>query len=163
MTTVKWASIPEWSHYEVSTDGQVRSLDKWVGNRTIKGRVRALNYHQNSYVYVRLRDGARSKNCRVHRLVLLAFAGPCPPGHESRHLNGKSADNRIENLEWALHSPNMQDRVTHGTHNNASKTHCPHGHAYDEENTYYRKNGGRVCRACNREACRRRYLTKKQA
>lgn len=33
-----------------------------------------------------------------------------------------------------------------------SRTHCPHGHAYDEENTYIRpKTGHRVCRACARK------------
>jgi hypothetical protein len=35
---------------------------------------------------------------------------------------------------------------------NARKTHCPRGHAYDEENTYIHPvRGYRVCRACGRE------------
>jgi hypothetical protein len=41
-----------------------------------------------------------------------------------------------------------------GAHN-AAKTHCPHGHAYDEKNTYVH-NGQRFCRACNRSRTRRR-------
>jgi len=31
----------------------------------------------------------------------------------------------------------------HGT-----ETHCPHGHPYSPENTYYRKRGGRECKTC---------------
>lgn len=35
---------------------------------------------------------------------------------------------------------------------NISKTHCPMGHEYTIDNTYYRpKNRGRKCRRCNRE------------
>ncbi len=30
------------------------------------------------------------------------------------------------------------------------RTHCPRGHAYDEENTYRTSNGGRGCRECRR-------------
>lgn len=32
----------------------------------------------------------------------------------------------------------------------ASRTHCPAGHPYDEENTYRRADGSRKCRACHR-------------
>jgi hypothetical protein len=35
---------------------------------------------------------------------------------------------------------------------NRLKTHCPHGHPYDEENTRMTPHGGRACRACNRAA-----------
>ncbi len=31
----------------------------------------------------------------------------------------------------------------------AAITHCPHGHLYDEANTYINKEGTRICRACN--------------
>jgi len=40
------------------------------------------------------------------------------------------------------------DVTAHGAHN-AAKTHCPHGHPYDEANTYV-YNNQRFCRACNR-------------
>jgi hypothetical protein len=39
----------------------------------------------------------------------------------------------------------------------ASKTHCPDGHEYDEENTYVKPDGVRVCRKCRR----RRYHERK--
>lgn len=38
-----------------------------------------------------------------------------------------------------------------------SKTHCINGHEYLPENTYWRKNGGRVCRTCHILRMRRTY------
>lgn len=61
--------------------------------------------------------GIFRKTQYVHRLVLLGFKGPCPPGHEGAHLNGNSFDNRIENLDWKTPSANQLDRKLHGTNN----------------------------------------------
>ena len=48
------------------------------------------------------------------------------------------------------------------SHHSKYKTHCKHGHIYDEENTYYlKKSGTRTCRACSRESSRK-YLLKKK-
>lgn len=40
------------------------------------------------------------------------------------------------------------------------KTHCPNGHAYDEANTRYEKDGSRKCRACDRERHRAKSAAK---
>lgn len=45
----------------------------------------------------------------------------------------------------------------------AAKTHCPSGHAYDEVNTYYAKNGQRMCRRCCRERMRRKRTLNREA
>lgn len=42
---------------------------------------------------------------------------------------------------------------------NARKTHCPHGHPYDEANTLVSK-GKRFCRECHRQSNRRRAAAK---
>jgi hypothetical protein len=44
------------------------------------------------------------------------------------------------------------------TTGNAAKTHCSHGHPFDEENTYIYKNRKRHCRAC--DAARKRAAKK---
>ena len=161
----KWVSVHDWPFYEVSSKGRVRSTDKVVranahgGTRTIKGKIRTLQLNpRNGYVYCSLRDSGRSKNLRVHRLVLEAFVGPCPDGMEALHIDGNKLDNSVENLRWGTHSENMLDKVAHGKDHNASKTHCINGHEYNEENTHYRKNGTRYCRLCNneRQSLRRR-------
>ena len=50
----------------------------------------------------------------LHQLVLFAFVGPCPPGMECRHKNGKKADNRRHNLAWGTPKENGEDKVRHG-------------------------------------------------
>lgn len=40
---------------------------------------------------------------------------------------------------------------------NASVTHCPQGHEYNEENTYHPPSGGRKCRTCQAMRLRERY------
>lgn len=44
---------------------------------------------------------------------------------------------------------------------NAGKVACIHGHPFDAENTYVRRDGGRGCKACNREA-QREYAERQQ-
>lgn len=39
---------------------------------------------------------------------------------------------------------------------NKTRTHCPQGHAYDDQNTHVRSDGWRQCRACGRQAARAR-------
>ena len=50
----------------------------------------------------------------VHILVLEAFKGPCPPGHQARHLNDVGSDNRVDNLEWGTLSDNKVDAAKNG-------------------------------------------------
>lgn len=63
---------------------------------------------------LRVGPGAR-RMCSIHRLVLEAFVGPCPAGHEAAHLNGDSRDNRLINLAWVTASENNRHKVAHGT------------------------------------------------
>lgn len=45
---------------------------------------------------------------------------------------------------------------------NAAKTHCPHGHGYDEGNTRFNKDGSRACRSCERKRARK-YMALRRA
>lgn len=48
--------------------------------------------------------------------------------------------------------PKVQEKRTASLRARAALiTHCPHGHLYDEANTYYGRNGGKICRKCNAE------------
>lgn len=115
------------------------------------------------YLRITLAAGAgKIKTPSVHTLVCTAFHGPKPsPEHEVRHLNGVHDDNRAENLAWGTRSHNMRDALRHGTHPQASKTHCPQGHPYDQSNTrvYTKTKQGwvnRVCRTCEKTRRARR-------
>ena len=50
----------------------------------------------------------------VHRLVLEAFVGPCPPGLETCHRNDDSSDNRLRNLRWGTSLSNSADAISNG-------------------------------------------------
>jgi hypothetical protein len=79
--------------------------------------LRKVTATENRYRYISVRrPGARwSTHLYVHRAVLLAWVGPCPPGQEGRHLNGDRQDNRVENLAWSTHLENIRDKHIHGT------------------------------------------------
>lgn len=115
----RWRPIVGYEgYYEVSDDGQVRSLWKRVGPSAhlTKQPVRVLNPGLSAgYVTVSLhRDGKRATK-RIHVLVLEAFRGPRPDGFDASHLNGDRSDNRIENLIWESRRANLQRQRGHGT------------------------------------------------
>jgi len=60
-----------------------------------------------------------------------------------------------KHLYAGTYSENAVDCVRRGRHPNKNKTHCPQGHAYDEENTYITPKGHRACKECVRESGRR--------
>lgn len=133
----------------MSDQGRVRSLAR----PRHPGRVLKPRLDSQGYALVTLSQDDQQRTRFVHRLVALAFLGPCPPGREVRHLDGDPANCRVGNLAYGTHRENELDKRTHGTHHNAVKTHCPQGHEYTPENTYVepRRATGRRCKAC-REA-----------
>lgn len=68
---------------------------------------------KDGYRHVTLSSGRRRERAHVARLVLLAFAGPCPEGHEALHGNGRRWDNRLANLRWGTRPQNRADRERH--------------------------------------------------
>lgn len=53
-------------------------------------------------------NGLKAKRL-VHRMVLEAFVGECPPGMEGCHRDNKTANNALDNLRWDTHLGNMAD------------------------------------------------------
>lgn len=140
----EWRAVPGYEgKYEVSDDGQVRSLRR---NITLRAATTPLGYK-----YVALCGKTR----RVHQLVLEGFVGPRPDGLITRHLNGKPGDNRLENLAYGTMKENAADALAHGVLPVAARDHCHNGHKYTPENTSWdlRPNGRyiRRCRICRRE------------
>lgn len=105
MTPERWLPVPGWPAYEVSDLGNVRK-----GDRPITAFDQGSNHFQ-----VWLRRGGERKQLYVHRLVLTAFVGQCPPGMQCRHLDGNGANNRLDNLRWGTPSENNIDQLRHGT------------------------------------------------
>lgn len=120
----KWKFIPGYEKsYMVSDKGRVKSLDRVV---ILKATKTAKEYSQvrkgkllkpgrntkQGHVTVSL---GRRNSINVHRLVMLAFEGPCPEGHEVLHNNGKAWDNRFVNLRYGTRAENNIDASRHGT------------------------------------------------
>jgi hypothetical protein len=75
----------------------------------------ALSRMSSGYVDIQLFKEGRSYHCLVHRLILLAFVGQPPHGHEAFHRNNNPGDNRLSNLKWATKKENQQHRKMFGT------------------------------------------------
>lgn len=146
--------------YEVSNLGQVRSVDRVVGNgQPLRGRLLTLGVTSDGkYLFVNLWRENRYKSFRVHALVAEAFIGPRPPKMLVLHGNGRSFDNRLSNLRYGTHSDNLHDAVSHGTHWCARRACCIRGHEFGGANLI-RDSRQRRCRACLM-ASRRRHDSK---
>lgn len=126
--TERWLPVVGWEdRYEVSDQGAVRSLAKsWYGRNQFgqeflcsrAGRLLKQQYKDNrgvSYYRVHLCDSDRQRWPWVHTLILEAFVGLAPPGHECAHLDGNTRHNYLNNLTWKTTFGNYEDRVRHGT------------------------------------------------
>ncbi len=74
--------------------------------------------------------------------------GPVPDGLELDHLCRTHLCVRPSHLEAVTPRENVLRGESFAAAN-ASKTHCPSGHPYSDENTYIRPDGGRECRRCH--------------
>lgn len=146
----RWLPVPGYEGmYSVSDQGRVRSLDRTVNGRSLRGQLRKPTCDPRGRRVVSLSRDGKSRYFFVHRIVLEAFVGPRPPGMECCHFNDDRSDNRLENLRWDTSSSNRLDAVRNGKHHEARKTRCDKGHEFTEDNTGTRTdNGGRYCRTC---------------
>lgn len=108
--------------------------------------------------------GKRDESYYAHRLAWFVVHG-MPPAEtpEIRHVvcHNPPCCN-VAHLRPGTHAQNMADMAEagRGVGWNATKTHCPQGHPYDEVNTKIRRDGSRKCRQCARDDAMRRARTK---
>lgn len=87
--------------YSATADGQIfshrgqRLLRQW---KTTNGYLSTCLCGQ---------DGKGRKH-RVHRLIALAFIGPCPEGWQINHKDGNRTNNVLLNLEYCTRVENMR-------------------------------------------------------
>lgn len=121
-SSVEYRDIPGFLGYRAGNDGSIWSC--W----TFGCKPRMTNaWHKlkaaadNSTGYPRVTMKGKTY-IHVHRLVLLAFVGPCPPGMECCHADGDRTNNVLGNLRWDTSFNNHVDRKHHG---NAAKVLSP--------------------------------------
>ena len=105
--------------YEASSEGRVRGLSRAVqrsngGTAWIRGRVLSPRPQKSGHLLAWLRKDGKTHAVNVHRLVALAFLGPCPSGMECCHNNGIPCDNRVSNLRWDTRSSNIKQSYFDG-------------------------------------------------
>lgn len=95
-----WTAIPRAPAYEVSTCGQVRRAGVLVAQWANAKGYRLVNLEVPDLTFPRA--------VYVHELVLEAFRGRRPPGHQADHSNGDRGDNTLPNLEWVTPAENVR-------------------------------------------------------
>lgn len=113
-----WKEIAGFPGYEVSDLGGVRSWRRNGAAKTLRTEPVPLarEVDKDGYIKVRLFNCGRGSKFFVHRLVLEAFVGPCPEGHEARHMSDRDPANcMLSNLAWGTKVQNMGDKRRHGT------------------------------------------------
>jgi len=112
----------------------------WTGPRNAKG-------YGHTFFGSRV-DGTR-RNVATHRAAYEAWKGPIPEGMQVDHLCFNTACCNPDHLDVVTSAENMRRRA-------AQREACQHGHPYNAENTYYKRDGSRQCRVCKREHASRR-------
>lgn len=137
MEQVIWKDIKGYEgYYQVSSHGQVRSLDRIVMSsgfpRKIKGQILAQTTDRKGYKHLRLRKNGEEKSFFVHRLVAEAFVHNKRPEEyiQVNHKDEDKANNHYSNLEWCTQEYNLN----YGTRNQRLSKPVI---AYNEKQTLY--------------------------
>lgn len=144
-----WKDIPGYEGmYQVSNMGRVKSLERCVpcfgngGHRVVKERIMSPAKHKGRYA-LRLSSGGRNfRGWFVHRLVMLAFVGPCPEGMEACHNDGDPTNNLLSNLRYDTRIGNMADKIQHGTNLYGESNHVAKLTESDVLDMRIRRSGG---------------------
>lgn len=112
MSDEVWKTIPGYSRYSVSSLGNVRR-DVPI-YRTPAGLCKR-SFKQGYPQVAITSDDGRHVTTHVHRLLMLAFVGPCPAGMLVRHRDGDSSNSVLSNLRYGTPTENVHDAIEHGT------------------------------------------------
>ena len=99
--------------YEVSDLGRIRSLTarrQWAAGRILSPAATSKGYR-----FLNLCGRGRKVRAYVSVLVLTAFVGPRPAGHEAAHEDGDRENNTLRNLAWKTPAANAADKFRTGT------------------------------------------------
>lgn len=139
--------------------------------RTLKRRFHekvTINHVTDCWLWTGAQDGhgygqinVNGRPEKAHRLAYRIYNGEIPHGLCLDHLCRVQHCMNPEHLEAVTLAENTRRQLAVIGHPRANKTHCPHGHPYDEANTRFAVRGRvRVCRIC-RAASSKSYRDRK--
>lgn len=117
-----WKKVEGFEGYEVSSFGNVRSIDRVITQvnqagtytRTMKGKLMKMNVNNKGYNVTQLsRNGVRQM-VLVHRLVAKAFVNNPKELPQVNHEDGNKQNNRADNLGWTNNSGNQEHAIATG-------------------------------------------------
>jgi len=122
-----WKPHPEYCSIEVSTLGNIRTLDRVVSNGrgiyVVKGRILKQRCDRYGYLIVSVQVDGKWKTRLVHRLVAQAFI-PNPNNlPQVNHRDCNRTNNFVDNLEWCNNSYNQKYRDKFGKSNTEIEGH----------------------------------------
>lgn len=111
-----WKTIAGYEgFYEVSNEGRIRSVDRYVEYRHLgesrrkflRGRILKCSVGTTGYLTVSLSKGSKPQPFAVHRLVASAFVGGQTEDRSHvDHIDGNKENNDAENLRWCSNREN---------------------------------------------------------
>lgn len=141
MNTIEvWKAIPGYEGiYEVSDQGNVRSLDRYVYRPTLlwgqaamtfcEGRELKPQRDKKGYLEICLSNGCKktAKRFKVHRLVAMAFIPNTDNLPQINHKDEVKTNNNVDNLEWCTnkYNCNYKDKPERGYRNGAGTRRIP--------------------------------------
>lgn len=121
---VEWKPVPDWPGYEVSNEGQVRSLigPGFARKKRRFPRFKKAHIAKDGYARVSLSDkrNRRTETWLLHRLVASVFLGN-GDGLDAAHLDGNKVNNHVTNLRWCTRQENESHKINHGTRAEGSR------------------------------------------
>jgi len=129
MREVIWAVVPGYERYEVSTEGEVRSLNYRGTGKTKMLKPRMLK----KYLVVKFSVRGKYKVFRIHQLVAMAFLGHTPNGNTLQvdHIDENRLNNNLDNLQIITNRANISKSY-------ALSRDLPTGVSYDRSRNLYR-------------------------
>ena len=108
-TMEEWRAIKGYEGiYEVSSNGRVRAIERFVSGRRgmVRGHIVAAQKQKTGYMRICLSKDHKKTYFSVHRLVAEAFVSnpnnyPCV-----NHLDEDRANNKSSNLQWCTYAQN---------------------------------------------------------
>lgn len=113
-----WRALPDVLGIEVSTLGNVRTLDRVISSEKMtcfkKGRVLKQQKNNKGYPIVSIPVDEKWTKKTVHRLIAKAFIPNPEELPMVNHKDGNRENNHIDNLEWCSASYNSRYREEFG-------------------------------------------------